>query len=327
MSSPLSPRVLVLAAASILVVASCTLERSGGSLFSDTSSGPSATSAGSGGDPDLTTVSTVGPSTSASQGGHGAMAGAGGAGGAGGVGGVGGTPKVPVCGDGEIDSGEACDDDNLATKDGCDANCQIEDGWACRNEPSDCVEIIVVKVNPKNELLDDDYDGTLDSMFCVDIDVTTSFTMVGKVWIEVKLKSSNIGDVVIKLQSPASTILTLLSRPGHLEPADTADMVQGAVCNFEPSGVITFDDDALYLAEDMGEDMGNPIGDGKSVCKDNPQICEYKPSPGAGPGMTLADFKGEDPNGEWKLCTADANLGNINNAEFHETTLSIIAWP
>jgi len=44
----------------------------------------------------------------------------------------------PVCGDGFIDPGEECDDENLDDLDGCDSICDVEDGWNCVGEPSDC---------------------------------------------------------------------------------------------------------------------------------------------------------------------------------------------
>jgi large repetitive protein len=45
----------------------------------------------------------------------------------------------PVCGDGAIDPGEQCDDTDTVTGDGCDADCNVEVGWSCLGEPSDCV--------------------------------------------------------------------------------------------------------------------------------------------------------------------------------------------
>ena len=36
-----------------------------------------------------------------------------------------------ACGDGYVDSGEACDDENTSTGDGCDGSCNIELGWEC----------------------------------------------------------------------------------------------------------------------------------------------------------------------------------------------------
>ena len=37
----------------------------------------------------------------------------------------------PACGDGHLDAGEACDDGNSRSGDGCSANCTVEPGWAC----------------------------------------------------------------------------------------------------------------------------------------------------------------------------------------------------
>lgn len=42
------------------------------------------------------------------------------------------------CGDGTIAGSEECDDGNNDPADGCDASCQIEQGWDCDGEPSVC---------------------------------------------------------------------------------------------------------------------------------------------------------------------------------------------
>lgn len=39
--------------------------------------------------------------------------------------------SVGSCGNHRVDQGEGCDDGNLANGDGCNANCQVEPGWAC----------------------------------------------------------------------------------------------------------------------------------------------------------------------------------------------------
>lgn len=44
-----------------------------------------------------------------------------------------------TCGNGALDSGEQCDDGNLADGDGCDYTCATESCFACDGEPSACV--------------------------------------------------------------------------------------------------------------------------------------------------------------------------------------------
>ncbi|MFN8599344.1 MAG: hypothetical protein U0842_02670 [Candidatus Binatia bacterium] len=43
-----------------------------------------------------------------------------------------------ACGDGAIDGADTCDDQNTTPGDGCSASCQVEDGWGCTSQPSQC---------------------------------------------------------------------------------------------------------------------------------------------------------------------------------------------
>src|SRR5262249_8537723 len=43
-----------------------------------------------------------------------------------------------LCGDGLIESGEECDDGNLAVGDGCNSSCAVEPGFICTGQPSVC---------------------------------------------------------------------------------------------------------------------------------------------------------------------------------------------
>ena len=43
-----------------------------------------------------------------------------------------------VCGNGVVESGEACDDNNTNNNDGCSDSCQVETGWTCSGTPSVC---------------------------------------------------------------------------------------------------------------------------------------------------------------------------------------------
>ena len=44
-----------------------------------------------------------------------------------------------ACGDGDLDTGETCDDGGVASGDGCSDQCGVESGWSCSGEPSVCV--------------------------------------------------------------------------------------------------------------------------------------------------------------------------------------------
>ncbi len=43
-----------------------------------------------------------------------------------------------ICGNGSIETGEGCDDQNTTAGDGCSATCAVEPDWTCMGEPSVC---------------------------------------------------------------------------------------------------------------------------------------------------------------------------------------------
>ena len=45
------------------------------------------------------------------------------------------------CGNGIIETGETCDDNNIVSGDGCSSSCNVETGWSCVGEPSVCTEV------------------------------------------------------------------------------------------------------------------------------------------------------------------------------------------
>lgn len=49
--------------------------------------------------------------------------------------------RRPLCGNGVIDNNEECDDNNIASFDGCSSMCMVEDHWACSGTPSKCVPV------------------------------------------------------------------------------------------------------------------------------------------------------------------------------------------
>jgi len=43
-----------------------------------------------------------------------------------------------LCGNGFVREAEECDDGNSADGDGCSSSCEVEDGYTCDGEPSNC---------------------------------------------------------------------------------------------------------------------------------------------------------------------------------------------
>lgn len=48
-------------------------------------------------------------------------------------------PEPSICGDGERDTDEECDDGNTVNGDGCSDQCTVESGWDCSEEPCEAV--------------------------------------------------------------------------------------------------------------------------------------------------------------------------------------------
>ena len=62
-----------------------------------------------------------------------------------------------VCGNGVLDSGEACEDGNTTNGDGCDDTCAIESGW-------DCTEAVFLELDFYNELIEEGQGANIWSM-------------------------------------------------------------------------------------------------------------------------------------------------------------------
>lgn len=56
-----------------------------------------------------------------------------------------GTP--PQCGDQQIQVDETCDDGNRTDGDGCSADCNVQPGWGCEGEPSQCIGLPIIELS------------------------------------------------------------------------------------------------------------------------------------------------------------------------------------
>lgn len=289
--------------------AACMLDPSGASA-QPTGTGTTGVG-GSGGDTSVT--------------GSGGAGGAGGAGGGVGGGNGGGGGMEPPCGNGIVGGGEACDDGNTAPGDGC-FDCNIEPGYICTGEPSGCVpiEVQVVTVGPGLAIgIADNYNGyqgTIATMQCATITLPDlGFPSIKRLQVTVGMEHPYLGDLIVKLVSPAGTVLSLMSRPGFDEPVDAHDEDNGDGSDLVRTHPIIFQDNE----PDPAEAMGTPTADNQAICRDDGR-CVYAPSPGAGPGNALSDFAGEDPAGDWLLCAADCDTTDVGTID--QVTLSILAW-
>jgi len=63
--------------------------------------------------------------------------------------------RCAVCGNGQLEGNEGCDDGGNTDGDGCDANCNLEPGYACTGSPSVCSEICGDAILTPSEDCDD----------------------------------------------------------------------------------------------------------------------------------------------------------------------------
>jgi subtilisin-like proprotein convertase family protein len=197
---------------------------------------------------------------------------------------------VSQCPNGTVNAGEQCDDSNSANGDGCNSMCMCEATQAVTADPS-----------PDVNIPDDDYDGTLASMACVNVTLNAQCT-ISSMTVTVGMAHTWIGDLTIKLVHPDNTVITLLNRPGEALPDDGDDGVTGGdSSNLVKTHPITFQTGAMVSAEDMGATITST----GNVCQ-NDMICTFAPAAdGAAPG-DLTALVGKPANGVWMLCAGDS---------------------
>jgi subtilisin-like proprotein convertase family protein len=164
---------------------------------------------------------------------------------------------------------------------------------------------------------DGQYNGAQGSMACVELNCAKVGTVkVGQV--QVSLDHSWVGDLTMKLFSPGNVkILTVMSMPGFVEPADN-----GMGTSFESSDLAK---SFPLIYRDGGkkdaELMGNTISGSEIVCKDD-LACDYFPNKGAAATLgKFSDLVGTASGGVWKFCIGDSQPGDVGKIEKVKLTL------
>jgi subtilisin-like proprotein convertase family protein len=126
------------------------------------------------------------------------------------------------------------------------------------------------------------------------------------VFIGVTMSHTWVGDLTMKVRSPAGTVLTFLNRPG----SNAADDGGGAVGNNA-----NWSNVQLLFGDGFGpeaETMGDGLTTDQRVCLDN-GVCNYDPSPdtAVSPASFAAAFNGQAVAGNWTLCVGDSALGDV----------------
>lgn len=150
-------------------------------------------------------------------------------------------------------------------------------------------------------------DSTGTTGTCQTINVAASTPITTDVAVEMTAAHSWIGDLTVEVTSPSATVVTVMNRPGRLGAGagDSSDLVA--------TNPIRFDDGASSGVS--AEDMGNTIDGVMDVCLSD-GICSFIPAPQptdtpiAGQGTALADFVGENAQGNWTLCVGDSAGGD-----------------
>lgn len=200
-----------------------------------------------------------------------------------------------VCGNGVVEGPEECDDMNATPCDGCSPKCQLDTSITYATGSGLNVGIP-----------DDGYNGTQATMSCVNVPVTSAGDgVVDYMCPTVALAHTWVGDLTVKLVSPANTVVTLMSLPGVIEAADDGLSVTGDSSNLLAGFPLTWKDGGPKSAEQMG----NGIGNGQVVCKDD-FACVYDPNRGAAAPGKLSAFIGQPAGGTWRLCVGDGGSGD-----------------
>ncbi|RYE77035.1 MAG: hypothetical protein EOO74_07545, partial [Myxococcales bacterium] len=127
---------------------------------------------------------------------------------------------VPVCGDGKVGPGEACDDGDLDGGDGCSATCTVEANYLCSGSPSVCAQpcdagdtLVTLTATGLPKGTPTSVTPAVASPMVTTLTNTTTGT-VKRVIVGLSITHTYDSDLSLTLVSPASTSVDLSSGNG-----------------------------------------------------------------------------------------------------------------
>jgi subtilisin-like proprotein convertase family protein len=166
-------------------------------------------------------------------------------------------------------------------------------------------------------LIDGGYDGTLESMQCFTVRAFDDRTVPG-LTLELGLVHERIGDLVVKLVTPAGDVVAMMSRPGLDEAVDDGSECCGAEGTITRTSTIRLDQTSSTSIEEASALAG------ESVCVDA-STCSYRADGGAAEGTVLfGDLTSVAIAGNWTVCIGDAGEGSTGSV--YRTRLREV-WP
>ncbi len=153
---------------------------------------------------------------------------------------------------------------------------------------------------------DNTYDGSAGSMACVSLDNSGGVVVdITDVEMDMEITHTWVGDLTVKITSPAGTLTTAMATPGQLGVADDGSTCCGTNADLDGTP-INFANFNPFDAEDMGL-AGDP------VCSGAGGDCDYFPNPDGAPGSDFDDFLAESAIGMWTICVGDGAGGDTGD--------------
>lgn len=152
------------------------------------------------------------------------------------------------------------------------------------------------------------YDGTLDSMARLSLDVSGE-DIIMDIDVRVDISHTWAGNLVFKLEAPSGSIVNIMSRPGYAEKADDGYGCCGESSDLVFGNIYEFDDAAPCSSETLGSGGEDPIA----------SVTLY--SSGFMDEYGLTTLAGEEPTGTWTLYVGQADDGDTGT--FDGFTLQI----